>query len=228
MNGVRGPRPGCPAAFHGTKWARNQHGCACPDTVRALSVENKRYRMGYRRLVSPVGAQRRLRALAAIGWSAQRLAAEVGRTEGWIKLLRNARSPSITRTTELRIQALYERLGGTPGPSAEARRAAGVRKWAPPLAWYGRDIDDPKVYPSRGHNRRGPLPGEPEQSEIDDVIAGRTHLYTLPPRYRTQVVDRMLQWHLPMTTIAERLDIPERTVWRYRTRLAHEAEQATA
>lgn len=142
-------RSHCTARRHGTSSAYD-YGCRCPDAREANRLRKKRGREG--RLppgrVSPIGTQRRLQALSAIGWSHLIIARELGMHPTRVRDLRgNQRTNNIYRTTAIKVARLYERLSGTPGPSDKVRVWAEKLGWAPPLAWEGLNIDDPNAQP---------------------------------------------------------------------------------
>lgn len=97
-----------------------------------------------------VGTQRRLRALACLGWSWTSLAAEVGVSESVIRRLSRAQYSTVNAATADRVAALYERLSMTRGPSSRAATHAARNGFAPPLAWDDTDLDDPDATPRDG------------------------------------------------------------------------------
>jgi hypothetical protein len=118
------------------------------------------------RKIPSIGVQRRIRALMALGWTAQHIAD----VAGWSRreyvaglLLRNA----VLATTAERVSAVYDELSMKPGPSDEARRRASAKGWAPPLAWT--DIDNPAEQPYRADRRRRNV----EMRLIDPVVVDR-------------------------------------------------------
>lgn len=97
---------------------------------------------------SALTARRRLRALVAIGYPFNHVAAEVGMTPANLStFIRDARPGregtwrSVHADVWERCAAAYDRLYMTPGPSDRARDYARERGWPPPLAWN--DVDDP-------------------------------------------------------------------------------------
>ncbi|WP_327029734.1 hypothetical protein OG989_04210 [Micromonospora sp. NBC_01740] len=95
--------------------------------------------------VDSTGTARRLQALTAIGYDANKLAAELGIAGQPVRRWRRQTRPKIAARYHKMIAGLYERLALTPGTSAEARRLAARKGWAGPLAWD--DIDDPNEQP---------------------------------------------------------------------------------
>lgn len=99
--------------------------------------------------VPALGSLRRIRALVAIGWSMEHQAAYLGVKKQAVQNFAVKSPDTLIRiATAAKYAELYERLQGTPGPSARARSVAKARGWAPPLAWD--DIDDPNEQPT-GH-----------------------------------------------------------------------------
>jgi hypothetical protein len=207
-------RPGCPShnGRHDTVSAY-RYGCRCGMAMEAQRLYRKRRRYnlqppGY---VDGTGTRRRVQALAAIGWPAHSLATEMGLADG--KSVRQlGHGHKVTRPVAAHVSRLYERLSMTPGPSAISRRRAEAAGWAPPLAWEGRDIDDPKARPARGAT-----PGrEPDEISIEHVCAGFHPVESLRPADRRIAVQRLTERHLRVNQIAERIGATGRTVDRLR------------
>lgn len=94
---------------------------------------------------SIVGAGRRLRALAALGWPTTELAARAGLPE---RALESALEGDLAIDVDLaRVTALYEELSMSPGPCASTQTHARRNGWAPPLSWEEDNIDDPNAKP---------------------------------------------------------------------------------
>lgn len=140
----------CTAGRHGTEAAYRQ-GCRCPEAREDRRIRAKRRRDGVhpeRHAYLPVaGTQRRLRALAAIGWPVKELAPMIGTSPRQMDHYRCGRKPRIHREAAKQIADLYERLSATPGPSELSRTRAKAAGWAPPLAWDDDAIDDPAAQP---------------------------------------------------------------------------------
>lgn len=96
--------------------------------------------------VLALGAQRRVRALNAIGWTTEYQATRLGQRSRQVLNLAISK-PTMTYDLWARIRNLYEELSGTPGPSANSIRIARNNGHVPPLAWEGRDIDHPHAQP---------------------------------------------------------------------------------
>lgn len=96
-----------------------------------------------------VGTRRRLRALAAIGYSQDHLLADLGmqpRSCALSKVYTGADYCTARRARE--IAALFDRYRLRPyGPSARAKQDARRKGWPPPFAWDDDTIEDPTVGP---------------------------------------------------------------------------------
>ncbi len=98
------------------------------------------------RLCLAIGAQRRIRALRALGWRLEDMSQHVGRTNSNLigqVLYRN----HIKYKTWLLVHQIYDDLSGTRGPSELTATRARLAGDPPPLAWDGIDIDDPAAQP---------------------------------------------------------------------------------
>jgi transcriptional regulator with XRE-family HTH domain len=141
----------CTAAKHGDENAYTNHGCTCHEAREDRRIKEKRRREG--RHVSPyvdvTGTSRRLQALAALGWSREALAEELGCSPQLVERHRTGRLQRLHVDVARRYADLYERLQGTPGPSTITRAHAARAGWAPPLLWDDRNIDDPAAQPER-------------------------------------------------------------------------------
>ncbi|MBF6358092.1 hypothetical protein IU449_26715 [Nocardia higoensis] len=91
-----------------------------------------------------IGAQRRLRALNAIGWPTTVIAERFGITAG--ALTNSVQREHITYSRWVELRDVYDELSGKPGPTPGLHRYF-RDKPIPPLAWEGRDIDDPRAQP---------------------------------------------------------------------------------
>ncbi len=118
----------------------------CRPCRKARDQYNKR--LNYRRhlnggrvAVDATGTRRRLQALSAIGWRYEDMAALIGVGKDVVRDY--ARSSWVQPATAVKVTAVYEKLSGTPGPSAITRRRAEAKGWVPPLGWDEGEIDDP-------------------------------------------------------------------------------------
>lgn len=195
----RCPRDTCRAKRHDDESAYWQ-GCRS----RAAQAAQANYRThGEPHLASSVGIVRRLCALQAIGWPDQAIAERLGCTKQAVSWLRCGNRTTANRETRAAVDRVYNELSGTPGPSAQARRTAQRRGWAPPLAWD--DIDDPDAQPDYGesHDWRW------------DRRAGRS-----------EKVAELTREGLTAEQIAEHLGVTRRTVERLRAGLLSRGEAA--
>lgn len=190
-------------------------GCRCEPCVEAQYRYDKE--RAYRRTKGPLmvprfGAQRRLNALRAIGWTLQEVALRLGYHPQGLSAVFHGKHERMTATLFARIADVYEELSGTPGPSERARRDARRAGYAPPLAWD--DIDDPDEVP---------VMPEKDPELVDEVVVelltvGKPTRST--PRERREAV-RVLNTveRLADSEIAERLGITQRSVFRIRQEL---------
>lgn len=97
-----------------------------------------------------VGAQRRIRALVAMGYSVQALSELTGLSVPKLSTLPSDQVvPSEVWSV---INDVYDQISMTPGPDEQVRNAAREQGWATPLAWDDDEIDDPRARP---HSPRG-------------------------------------------------------------------------
>jgi hypothetical protein len=97
-----------------------------------------------------IGAQRELRALAALGWSIEAIAAHTSVTADVLSYIRAGRFTMIHRDHRRAVFEVYGRLCMTPVDNTRVRMWAHRRGWAPPFAWYGLDMNDPAAEPDYG------------------------------------------------------------------------------
>ncbi|MGY5884761.1 helix-turn-helix domain containing protein [Modestobacter lacusdianchii] len=170
--------------------------------------------------VDATGTRRRLRALIAVGWPAELLAAQLSRRPS--SLSRSVTGESVTARTAHDVAALYERLWNArpPGATDEQRAAADAarahaaeRGWLPPLAWD--DIDADPAPPA--------LAASPSQrNDLDDIaveraLAGDHITYDeLTSGEQQEVVRRLTARGSSIRDIAAQLGTTKRTVSRRR------------
>lgn len=95
---------------------------------------------------TPIGIQRRLQALAAIGYSSQAIAEHVGVHPSTLNNLRRHPDPKFVRDNLARrivntYNALHMRPVNTPRAAAGQRTLTEQRGWLAPLAWDDIDFD---------------------------------------------------------------------------------------
>lgn len=147
--------------------------------------------LAFRRPWTPVGIQRRLRALTLLGWSMQALADRTGIYMTSLAELRRNESIKFVRIDIAeKILAAWEDLCMTPAPASHSSRETAARAadrgWVPGLAWDDIDTDPrPPRVPSQGawedqvdHAvvRRvidgGPRPRKLTRAECGEIVAG--------------------------------------------------------
>lgn len=120
---------------------------------------------GIPRKVPARGAQRRLQALAALGWTFQDMAARLGCHRQSVHAILS--EEHILASRHRAVCALYDQLCMTVpegGYATRARRHAQRRGWLPPLAWDDIDLD-PRP-PARGRNTRS-------HTDVDPILVER-------------------------------------------------------
>lgn len=169
--------------------------------------------------VPAYASQRRLRALAALGWRLEDIDAHM---EG-------QRAKAINGNTWVygkvhrRIAAVYEELSGSLGPSDRTRRQALARGFAPPLAWD--DIDDPGERPDVTAVDETPVEWSPKFGPcshvdgVDQVAVERAldgQAVNLSPLERHRVVVEGTDKGLSSAELAAILHTTSRTITRHR------------
>lgn len=134
--------------------AYNQAGTAAAIERAALHHRVELQHLEETALVPAIGSTRRIRALATLGWSVAKLAAELGVNRQ--RLGRLALSDTTSVETARAIGTLYDRLWCIPAPaSTSADKAAATRAraessrlgWNKPLDWEDDTLDDPNAQP---------------------------------------------------------------------------------
>lgn len=114
--------------------------------------------------VGPVGASRRLRALARIGWPTDVLLTETGISVSYFHYIRRAEGAYVAARMHNAITDVYARLALTPGPDPGTAARAARAHWPGPLSWDDATIDDPDARPL------GVLGGATERVTRESVI----------------------------------------------------------
>lgn len=96
---------------------------------------------------TPLGAERRVRALYAIGHSSEDIAAEAGLARSVISAIAHGHKNRLSGRTVEAIQDAYTRLARTTGSSRVSKRAAHKGGWLTPAWWDEDEIDDPQYQP---------------------------------------------------------------------------------
>ncbi len=171
--------------------------------------------------VPAVGAQRRIHALQAIGWTADDIGIRLGVTGGAVTSY--ARQHRVMYEVWEAIADLYEELSGTPGTSKLSVMRSRERRFAPPLAWEGRDIDDPEAQPDIG--------ADAATTEVDPVLLARIlsgqHQGKVEKPERRAVLDHAVENGLSGAEVAQLLNLKKETgdqaLVRHRQKLRKEA-----
>lgn len=142
-------------------------------------------------LVDPTGLMRRLRALTAIGYTANHLSRELGMSA--TQVLRYLQGvESVRFESDKAVKELFDRLQMSPLPrgrsTSRAMNDAARNGWVPPLAWDENSIDDPAAEP----------------------FGVRVELVKLPRAERVEDYHEMRSWGLSDARIAERLGVGEK------------------
>ncbi|WP_102509103.1 hypothetical protein [Sanguibacter massiliensis] len=95
-----------------------------------------------------IGTRRRIRALLAIGWTHDLIAAAAGLPERRTVTLLSQAGHLCSLENHERIKRVYNELSMTPGPSETNRARARKFRHVPPLAWDDDTIDDPSARPA--------------------------------------------------------------------------------
>lgn len=138
------------------------------------------------RVATPAGASRRLRALAALGWTSVDMAAASGcLNKKTIRAILVAERTFLRPETREGVLAAYAKLSMTvPGARnateqrsiSRARNWAARQGWAPPLAWDDDELDHPRAVPGRAIRLRSRRPSAVDpgrvQLALDGVVDG--------------------------------------------------------
>lgn len=163
---------------------RSEGSPACGACKRAAAAAEARYVMlrnrGVRSRLDPIGTQRRLQALVALGYTWRAIDQHLGHAnmaEKW----GNGRLSYVFPGTAAKVSAVYERLSMTLPPNETTREKAAVSKakglarrrgWPPPLAWT--NIDDPDENPTGWEYR--PADRAEHLADLDHRQAGITEV----------------------------------------------------
>ena len=160
----------CEADRHGDHNAYRR-GCRCPEAREDRRLYYKRWHEGRNKpgMLPAAGTIRRLQALSAIGWGPAQIAERLGMTTINVQQIRRGRNDTVTRQQHERIEAVYNELQGTAGPSLATRASAERAGWAPPLAWNDSAIDDPAAQP-RGVGA-APTTGRVDLGEVEHLAS---------------------------------------------------------
>lgn len=137
-----------PTHKHGAnRTCYTKHGCDC----RACRAANREYQQRERLMrgcdvrVPALGAQRRLQALAVMGWSTRDVAEATGLHEVFIARVRRGAKANIAASTHSLVEDAFRRLAMRRNTTRDGLVTSGWATrvgWAGPLAWD--DIDKPR------------------------------------------------------------------------------------
>jgi hypothetical protein len=171
--------------------------------------------------IDSTGTRRRLQAMACLGWSTGRIAAQAGVDRQ--ALDQALAGGDVTARTARAIAAVYGRLWGQQPAPADRHERGGITRtinrarragWPSPLAWDDETIDDPAARPDRGWQLRRDGDRAFDEVAVERAMAGdRVHLR---PVERAEAVYRLTEAGLSAAQIGERLGIDKRSVQRIR------------
>jgi hypothetical protein len=189
-------RSGCSARRHGDACAYGRYRCRCDDAREDWRLYRKRGREN--RLtpgwIDGLGAARKLRALAAIGWGVEELGPRLGWRKARVSDCRRQRNPRVTRRTAGIVDRVYDELSMTLGPDPLAASYAKRMGWPPPLAWD--DIDDPSTQPHMGESAGSAI----DLSEVDHLERGGCHISEIARRMGVSAESiRTARWRVQKT-----------------------------
>ena len=104
-------------------------------------------RIANKQPVDGIGTNRRLQALAVLGWPIREIMLRLGTTASISNTSRLYSAEQVTAITARSVAALYEELSMTPGPSPHATTRAASHGWLGPLEWDDDTIDNPSIGP---------------------------------------------------------------------------------
>ncbi|MEW1933084.1 helix-turn-helix domain-containing protein [Rhodococcus sp. NPDC079359] len=99
--------------------------------------------------VASTGTVRRLRALVAIGWTQEMVAAEIGIHPTGITRLTAGQATHCTARRAREVAEIFARRHMQVGPSEISRKRARQKGWALPFEWDEDVMDDPDAEPAR-------------------------------------------------------------------------------
>lgn len=157
---------------HGTHRAYQADRCRCFLCRVAHAAACRAYRRGegFREFqIDATGTRRRLQALAAVGVTGQRIAAQSGLSYDMVIYLRGHTRKLVTIAHAATIAAAYDALWDKGGTDADGRRCATqalAAGYALPLEWDEDTIDDPDARPA-------PRMARPAAGAVDDIAVER-------------------------------------------------------
>jgi len=166
------PRHGSTRGFH----AGCRESC-CRRAIARYEKEGRLARLNGGRAVPALGAQRRIQALMALGWTSEniRLAAGWNHRNSIQRILHGQKGRPctwLTKATAETITKVYDQLSmRLPEMDRYHRRAASIARskgYVPPLAWD--DIDNPDEQPAKVIRRNW---HSASRDDVDEVVVER-------------------------------------------------------
>lgn len=167
--------------------------------------------------LTPIGTRRRLQALACLGWSTYRIAADTGLTRETVRSLTVGTTNVDMARVQIAVAAAYGRLSMRIPRAATTSEQAGITRcrnrahkarWAPPLAWDEGHIDHPNARPvttGNAHRRKAEIHADAVLTAVLGAGNGR-----LTRDERRQAVGLLAA--LTAREIAAKVGCSERTV----------------
>lgn len=207
--------PDCTASYHGTRSAYTRAKCRCPEAREAKRLTQKRRRQQRAKplLTDGTGTRRKLQALAAIGWRWEDLGERLAVKYATVQRRACGRYATVHVDTAARVDAVYNLLSMTPGPSKTTRARALAKGWAPPLAWDDSAIDDPSAEPNWGKPRTDVV----DAVAIRRVMAGELQFGKLRGAEKTALL-RQAGERYTVSEISQRLHASGKSVQKWRDR----------
>lgn len=203
----------CPASQHGTRNAAHNHGCICKDATADKSAYESARLDGTlpRRFTDALGAVRRLRALAFMGWSQRELAGRYGLASKtqigtWMA------ADLIHVDNDALVRRMFDDLCMTLGPSPRTRMYAQSRGWCGPLDWDDIDRDEAPAAIAES----GPPHAEVDWVKVDRCAAGSLHSSQLTFAERHAVLDRPAVQRMSLSQVEEHTGLDTQFVFRHR------------
>lgn len=142
-------------------------------------------------LVPSLGSARRIRALMALGWRHEDISPMLGgRSSTHLSAWRHK---TINAHDWRLVDAVYDALSGTTGPSGRSRKRATDQGYIPPLAWD--DIDDPDETPK---GLRMDTKADIDPVVVDRILAGR-----VVPATRAEREEVVRRWAMDGRSLSE-------------------------
>ena len=183
------------------------------------TLPRMRDRANPNRMVNAVGVRRRIRALAAVGWTIREIARRVGKTPSqmwWYE-----RQDMVTVATHRTVSAVYDEMWNETPPQGtteqvriykRSRTHAATRGWHGPLAWDDETIDDPMAIPDIDGSQ-----GWSDTDLIQAAVDGEKPKLT--PEQRREVIAILNERRWAAHKIAEHIGCATDTVHRIRNQL---------